>query len=102
MVDVKHKVCEHEGCTKVPYFNEPGQKAGRYCAAHKLRGMVNVRSKLCEHEGCTKGASFNDPSEKTLRFCAAHKLEGMINLGKKRTATDGQEVVPTAPQASEG
>jgi hypothetical protein len=67
MVNVVAKVCEHDGCTKHPAFNNPGEKGGRFCAAHKLGGMINVKSKVCEHDGCAKIPSFGDPGERAGR-----------------------------------
>ena len=87
------KQCGHDGCTKEPNFNGPGEKGGRFCAAHKLGGMVNVMGKVCEHDGCSKEPSFNNPGERAGRFCAAHKLGGMVNVVTKRAAAvrDGTE-----------
>jgi hypothetical protein len=46
MVDVMNKACEHDGCTTHPNFDNPGDKGrGRFCAAHKLAGMVNMGAK---------------------------------------------------------
>jgi hypothetical protein len=95
MVNVNAKVCEHDGCTKQPHFNDPGERAGRFCAAHKLDGMVDVKNKVCEHDGCSKAPNFNNPGERARRFCAAHKLAGMVNLGAKRAAAvrDGTDAL---------
>ena len=32
MIDVKHKKCIAPKCPKRPYFNQPGETAGLYCA----------------------------------------------------------------------
>ena len=29
---------------KVPYFNVPGSRAGRFCSEHKEEGMVDVKN----------------------------------------------------------
>jgi Rieske Fe-S protein len=78
------KLCEHDGCTKQPSFNNPGERAGRFCASHKLGGMVDVLSKVCEHDGCTKQPKFNTPGKKGGLYCAAHKSEGMVNVKKRK------------------
>jgi hypothetical protein len=39
------KVCEHDGCTKEPRLNTPGEMGGRFCAAHKLGGMIDLGKK---------------------------------------------------------
>ena len=88
---MKSKVCEHAGCNKIPAFNSPGERAARFCAAHKLEGMVNVKSKICEHVGCIKQPTFqpNIPGKKAGRFCHAHRMEGMVMVvGKKRSAAE--------------
>jgi hypothetical protein len=80
-------VCKHDGFTKRPLFNTPGEKAGLYCAAHKLNGMVNVMNKVCQHDDCTKQPYFNTPGEKAGLFCATHRLVGMVDVkGRKRAA----------------
>jgi hypothetical protein len=48
MINVQNKVCEHDGCTKRPHFNTLGKRAGRFCAVHKVDGMVDVKNKVCE------------------------------------------------------
>ena len=45
MVIVKSMKCEHPGCVKVPSFNAPGSRAGRFCSEHKEGGMVDVKYK---------------------------------------------------------
>jgi hypothetical protein len=58
--------CEHEGCTKQASFNNAREKARRFCAAHKLDGMVNVKDKACEHDSCTKHPNFNNPEKRLV------------------------------------
>jgi hypothetical protein len=83
MVDVKHKQCEHDGCTKVnPVFDVDGGH-GRFCAEHKENGMKDVKSKQCEHEGCTKRPTFGTEGGKG-RFCVEHKKEDMVDVKNKR------------------
>ena len=36
------KECEHAGCSTKAVFNFEGEKGGRFCAQHKLEGMVNM------------------------------------------------------------
>jgi hypothetical protein len=45
MVDVKHRRCEHQGCSKESAFDVEGSRIGRFCAQHKLDGMVNMRKR---------------------------------------------------------
>ena len=89
----------HQG----PQLWQPGEQTGRFCAAHKLGGMVNEVSKVCEHEGCTKIPSFGNPGEKGVRFCAAHKLRGMVDVrASKRPAADAEEEGATTERPASG
>ncbi len=36
------KKCEHAGCSTKAVFNFEGEQGGRFCAQHKLEGMVNM------------------------------------------------------------
>ncbi|CAK0783706.1 hypothetical protein CVIRNUC_006905 [Coccomyxa viridis] len=45
MVDVANRRCEADGCHKAPAFNYPAESRRRFCADHKLEGMVNLRKK---------------------------------------------------------
>jgi hypothetical protein len=74
---------------KVPKFNTPGEKAGLYCAAHKLDSTVNVVAMVCQHDDCTKQPYFNTPGKKARIFCAAHKMDGMANDSSKKRAATG-------------
>ena len=73
--------CEHDGCTKFPGHNFPGETTGRFCASHTLDGMVNVRVRICKHPSCKKSASFGS---NTPQFCKTHAEDGMRNLLGKR------------------
>ena len=63
------KTCVHPGCEKQPFYNNPGQKTGIYCAEHKTPTMKNVVSKICDHPRCEKLPSFNEPGEKSNILC---------------------------------
>jgi hypothetical protein len=89
MVNVKSKLCEEDGCKKIPYFNFEGELRGVYCASHKKTGMVNVKSKLCEEDGCKKQPYFNFEGELRGVYCASHKKTGMINVITKLCEEDG-------------
>lgn len=52
MVDIKHKRCIAEGCSKRPSFNYTGEMRALYCGPHKLDGMVNVDQ---ERRTCNRG-----------------------------------------------
>ena len=86
--------CEHDGCEKRPVFNVRGAKKGRYCADHKLPGMVDVKNPHCEHEGCEKWPGFNVRGAKKGRYCADHKLPGMVDVMNPHCEHDGCEKRP--------
>jgi len=47
MIHLCSKKCEFDGCyTTSPVFNYPGCKIGKYCAMHKLHGMINVKASM--------------------------------------------------------
>lgn len=83
MVDVKHKPCQFEGCSKRPYFNYQGETHGVLCNEHKQPGMINVGQAPCAEPGCHLAPSFNFPGQKKRLFCAQHKLEGMVNISQQ-------------------
>lgn len=76
--------CEFEKCTKRCYFGFSNDKLAKFCAEHKLDGMVNVIDHLCETIGCEKRAGFNYLGETKKRFCNEHRLENMVNVSNKR------------------
>ena len=77
--------CKHNGCTKRPNFNHPGETRGKYCSEHKREGMVDVVHKQCAHDGCTSlSRVFNHPGETKGMFCGEHKREGMTRSAPGR------------------
>ena len=82
--------CENPGCSKEPAFNVEGATTRRFCATHKLAGMVNVKNKRCENPGCNSlSPVFNVEGATTGRFCTTHKLAGMVNVKSKRCENPG-------------
>jgi hypothetical protein len=77
MVDVKHKVCEDEGCTSQPSFNMPTERRGRFCGSHRLPGMVNIDMTSCAE--CRSKALFGSSGQRA-QYCADHKRDGMVNV----------------------
>lgn len=69
--------CLYGDCKVIAGYNYPGETLGKYCATHKLDGMVNLRMRMCQFAGCKKCASFGTT---TPRFCKTHAHEGMRNL----------------------
>lgn len=95
MIDLKHKKCMHESCTKSTSFGFEGTKAATRCAEHKLEGMIDLRHKKCEAVGCKTSSSYGYESDKIFKRCSVHKTEGMINLKHKKCEHPGCGTQPT-------
>eukprot|EP00903_Cladosiphon_okamuranus_P018833 g17322.t1 len=79
----RRKSCEHPSCPKQPAFSFNGSGV-RFCAKHRLSGMVNVRNRRCEGENCTKEPYFGEKGGKA-RFCATHKPDtSMVDVRHRR------------------
>lgn len=89
--------CAHDGCKVYPSFNFQGLKGKRFCATHKLEGMVETKRRTCEAEGCMRNASFNHVDLKRRRFCASHREPGMVTVGRKKVRANKQR----SPEESE-
>jgi hypothetical protein len=80
--------CTESGKKTSASFNLAGITPAKFCATHKLEGMVNVINKLCAHvddngEGCLHRPSFNISGGKPL-YCSLHKSDDMVNSLEKR------------------
>uniref|UniRef100_A0A6C0D458 Uncharacterized protein n=1 Tax=viral metagenome TaxID=1070528 RepID=A0A6C0D458_9ZZZZ len=80
--------CADAGKKTSASFNSAGTTPAKFCAAHKLDGMVNVINKLCAHvdengQGCIQRPSFNIIGGKPM-YCSLHKSEEMVNSLEKR------------------
>ena len=82
MFDVTHKKCTHDGCKKIPVFNNPGELLGVFCFDHKLPGMVDVKNKNCTHEGCKKRPNYGYVGQSST-YCFKHKMIGMYTDSKR-------------------
>jgi hypothetical protein len=74
------RYCEIKGCPKRALFNYLGEKAVRFCGAHKLENMHHIKN-LCIFKGCTTQRWYNYPGQPKL-YCGAHKLENMVPTKK--------------------
>jgi len=74
MVRCYNCYCETTAC-----YNYEGKRKPKYCAKHKLKGMVDVKSSRCIHPTCKKQSVYNIPNEKA-RYCSEHKTNDMINV----------------------
>jgi hypothetical protein len=85
MIDVKHKCCIKNKCTKNPSFNFPNENKALYCFEHKKDNMIDITSKRCIKDKCIKQPSFNFPGEKFALFCFEHNSSKMLQgCSKKR------------------
>jgi hypothetical protein len=61
-------------------LNWPDAIGGRYCAQHRVTGMVDFYTLRCERTNCkSKNPSFAWSHEPRGRFCFEHQELGMVN-----------------------
>ena len=79
------KECEHAGCSTKAVFNFEGEKGGRFCAQHKLEGMVNMvvakpanpgKKAVAEEEAKTQSAK----KKRVCVFLPSHLMVTIIRL----------------------
>jgi len=80
--------CSSVGKKTSASFNSAGITPAKFCAAHKLDGMVNVINKMCVYvdkngQGCSQRPSFNVAGGKPM-YCSLHKSDEMVNSLEKR------------------
>ena len=68
MVNVRHRVCQAEGCGTEAKYNLPGEPHGAFCGQHKLKDMERVNTRRCSADGCDKRASFNHSGRPCCRL----------------------------------
>lgn len=68
--------CLCDGRTK--YLRQP-----RFCARHKLPGMMDVRNRRCEEPGCTRQPSYGMEGQRR-QFCFTHKRAGDVDVKSTR------------------
>jgi len=90
------KMCQQDKCSKQPQFNFESEHGGsRFCAQHKLQGMVNVKNRAnsWERVGCDKRPPFNYSKRgHGGRHGAQRAVQGMLNA---RNHIDNFVVGPT-------
>lgn len=91
MVNVMRRRCEATGCSKLPIYNFPDLDKGRYCAAHKLEGMISFYSisRKCAEPSCEKLSSCGYGHDKVRLYCGKHKKAGMIHLHGQMCIAEG-------------
>lgn len=55
----------------------------RFCARHKLPGMMDVRNRRCEEPGCTRQPSYGKEGQRR-QFCFTHKRPGDVDVKSTR------------------
>ena len=100
------KSCGFEHCSAPPTFNYEDCNAPRFCAKHKLEGMVDMKStsdnvkpkrkynrRECGFEGCSKYASFNFDGRNAV-LCSQHKVDGMVRCRAEKKKSEPKERGP--------
>jgi len=80
MCDVVSKRCEFSGCDTHAKFNFSDMKRGRFCAQHKLEGMIHVETGLCQYiNGCNASGAYSvKTSGKQVFYCRKHRPSATI------------------------
>ena len=55
----------------------------RFCARHKLPGMMDVRNRRCEEPDCTRQPSYGKEGQRR-QFCFTHKRPGDVDVKSTR------------------
>jgi hypothetical protein len=71
MVDIKHELCNRNGCILRPMFNYSGETKGVFCNSHKLDNIEDVVNKKCLSEWCNTQTRLNKYEGYCL-FCYIH------------------------------
>ena len=88
------KRCSAEGCQTHPSFNFIDSGGARYCALHKLPGMIDLKNPRCEFDGCNAKSCYNFSGEKKGRLCSLHRLDGMVNVKRRQCEVQGCSTTP--------
>jgi hypothetical protein len=88
------RLCEHEGCEKVPAYGSRADEIPRLCIKHKGAHHVNVLSKVCRHEGCEITPAYGSKEDGKLLFCFEHKHADHVDLVNKTCRHEGCEIQP--------
>lgn len=86
------KACIALDCRVLAGYNYRGKTPARYCATHKLDGMVNLHIRVCKYPGCEKCANFG---LKTPIYCSTHAEDGMKNLFARQCGWSGCDIQPS-------
>ncbi|CAM9710403.1 unnamed protein product, partial [Sphacelaria rigidula] len=72
MVDVQHKVCSTENCSKRPSFGLTGIRKAEFYLQHVEDEVIGLRDKMCSMEGCSKQPLFGLAGSRKRDFCLQH------------------------------
>ena len=100
MVNVVSPRCV--SCNKIPNFNHPIETKGKYCADHRLEGMIDVMHRKCFNFDCDKQPAYNYPNESKGLYCAKHKLDGMVNVVSRRCVSCDKQPTYNHPNETKG
>jgi hypothetical protein len=89
MVDIKHKRCEHPGCSKMPSYKYLEDTQPRFCAEHKIEGMIDGKHVRCEYIGCNKSPTYSEPGNPRAKMCSTHKTETMVDVFHAKCIVNG-------------
>ncbi len=81
--------CSAKNCSvKNAIFAYSKTDKSKYCAKHKVPGMIDVISKTCEEDRCDTIPNFNFRGQTKGIRCSDHRLEGMIDVKNKTCEED--------------
>jgi len=101
-IDLKHKKCENEICTKHACCGIEGTKTVHFCAEHCPPNMINIKSERCigilkNGKKCTTLASYNYAGHTAKLYCASCKLTDMIDINNLNSLCKINEINPSIP-----
>jgi hypothetical protein len=77
-------LCQECNCKISSVFNYCDEEKSKFCASHKLEGMINIKTNKCKELNCKTIPVFNYQNEITAIYCNKHKKEEMINIKAKK------------------
>ncbi len=88
--------CASKNCSvKNAVFAYSKTDKSKYCAKHKVPGMIDIKNKTCKKAGCGKIPCFNFRGLKKRIYCADHKDDDMVNVINKTCKEAGCDIIPS-------
>ena len=73
-VDVKHKLCEADGCEKVAHYGSEAEDLVRFCKPHSSDGDVRLAKLRCVAPGCDGPRSWGGTAAGSVALhCMEHR-----------------------------